>query len=74
VQYWQGGGRGAHTNPIYVDVRARPADRAPSARYFLAWIDRLEQLLVERDRMDMEKAHVLAHLEQAREIYREMAR
>ena len=72
AQYWQGGNRGAHTNPIYVAVDGRPADRAASAQYFLAWIDRLEQLLVQRDRMDTEKVHVLAHLEQAREAYRGM--
>jgi TolB protein len=72
--YWQGGGRGAHTNPVYIEVRGRPGERAASARYFLAWIDRLEQLVVQRDRMDMDKVHVLAHLEQAREIYREMVR
>jgi hypothetical protein len=69
---WQGGNRGAHTNPIYVEVRERPIERAASARYFLAWIDRLEQLLFERQRMDTGRAHVAAHLEQAREIYREM--
>jgi hypothetical protein len=74
AQYWHGGGRGAHSNPIYVEVRGSPAERAASARYFLAWIDRLEQLLLDRDRMDTERAHVLAHLEQAREVYREMVR
>lgn len=72
AQYWQGGNRGAHTNPVYVEVRDRPLDRAASARYFLAWIDRLERLLFERDRMDTGRVHVAAHLEQAREVYREM--
>ena len=70
--YWQGGDRSAHSNPIYVDVRGQPAERRASAQYFLAWIDRLEQLLVARDRMDSERVHVLAHLEQAREVYRGM--
>jgi hypothetical protein len=59
---------------VYLQVRGRPAHRAASARYFLSWIDRLEQLLLQRDRMDADRAHVLAHLEQAREVYREMAK
>ena len=37
-----------------------------------AWIERLEQLLLARDRLDGERVHVLAHLEQAREVYRAM--
>ena len=74
VRYWHGGGRGAHSNPIYVEVSGPPLPRAASARYFLAWLDRLEQLLLARDRMDAERVHVLAHLEQAREVYRAMSR
>lgn len=72
VEHWHGGRRGAHTNPIYVEIRDRPPERAASARYFLTWIDRLEQALLQRDRLDSERVHVLAHLEQAREIYRGM--
>jgi TolB protein len=72
AEYWHGGRRGAHTNPIYVEIPGRPLDRTASAGYFLAWIDRLERALLERNRLDTERVHVLAHLEQAREVYRGM--
>jgi hypothetical protein len=72
AMFWMGGDRGAHTSPIYVQVNGSPIERAASARYFLAWIDRLEEMLVERNRMDAERAHVEGQLEMAREVYRAM--
>lgn len=66
---------GAHSSPVYVEVAGHPADSARDARFFLAWIDRLESDLRERDRIPgAEKAEVAAHLEQAREVYRKIIR
>lgn len=65
---------GAHTSPVYVEVAGRPADSAKDAAFFLAWIDRLEAGLRERDRIPADEVdEVLAHLERAREVYRRLS-
>ena len=71
VQFWWGREHGAHTNPVYVNVRGKPQPVAASARYFLEWIDRLEKDLQVRDRIpEGERADVARHLDLARSVYR----
>jgi TolB protein len=71
VQFWWGREHGAHTNPVYVKVHGRPQPVADSARYFLEWIDRLENDLLERHRVPVgERDDVAKHLDLARAIYR----
>ena len=72
VSSWAGGARGAHTNPIYVEVQGHPMDCKADAEYFLAWIDQLEKSLNERDRMHTGRAHIESHLSYARAVYREL--
>jgi predicted trehalose synthase len=64
---------GAHTSPVYVEVAGRPAGSAKDAAFFLAWIDRLEADLRERDRIPADEVdEAMAHLERAREVYRRL--
>jgi len=69
-RYWQGSSHAAHTNPVYVEMKDRRPDAADDARYFLAWIDRLEGDLKRRNRMDTETEHVQRQLDEARQYYR----
>lgn len=65
---------GAHTNPVYVEVRDKPFDASHDAEFFLEWIDRLEADLKTRDRIPPgEMSDVMTHLNQAREVYRKLA-
>src|SRR5262249_55806342 len=71
------GGRAyAHTSAVYVEVAGRPQDARADARYFLKWIDRLEEALRERDRFQgaAQKRHALAQLEAARKVYLKIRR
>jgi hypothetical protein len=70
-----GGEAYAHTSPVYVEVAGRPSDARADARYFVAWINRLETALRERDRIPTaeQKAHVAAQLEAARAVYARIA-
>ncbi len=73
--YALGGTHGAHTNPIYVEVRGRPFDPRADVEYFLRWIDRLEADVKRRDRLPPGGAeHVQTHLNLAREVYRSILR
>jgi len=65
----------AHTSPIYVEVGGKPAGSKKDAEYFLAWIDRLEAKLKERDRLPSPglKKHVENQLAAARDVYRKVA-
>jgi hypothetical protein len=65
----------AHTSPIYVRVAGKPAGSRVDAEYFLAWIDRLEAALRQRDRIpsDALKTHVADQLNTARAVYRRIA-
>ncbi len=65
----------AHTSAIYVEVAGRPAGTRRAATYFLAWIERLEAKLRERDRLPSPawKAHVQRQLDAARAVYRGIA-
>ena len=62
----------AHTSPIYVEVAGKPAASHQDAEYFLQWIDRLEAMLKERDRLSTPelKKHVELQLNAARAVYR----
>lgn len=72
VNRWPSGyGIRAHTNPVYLEVKDRPADSRAEAEFFLQWIDRLEADLKRRDQVpsgDLE--HVKTHLLLARNAYR----
>ena len=72
VAYWAGGPRAAHTNPVYVEVTGMPMDSTADAKYFLAWIDRLEAMLKARDRMHTGRQHVESQVSRARAVYREL--
>jgi len=62
----------AHTNPVYVTREGRPLDSLEDRAYFLAQIDRLEQVVGIRNRFasSQDRASLLALLEQARAIHR----
>jgi hypothetical protein len=66
----------AHTSPVYVRVQGRLARARSDAQYFLAWIDRLNSAVQQRDRIPSPelKAHVESQLEAARAIYRRVAK
>ncbi len=61
----------AHTSPVYVRVAGKPAGSRADAEYFLAWIDRLEAAIRQRDRIpsDPLKNHVADQLNAARAVY-----
>jgi hypothetical protein len=60
----------AHTGVVYVDIAGRPAKARSDAQFFLKWIDRLEVVVRERDRIPAEeKAHVQGQLEAARKVF-----
>jgi hypothetical protein len=65
----------AHTSPVYVDVAGHPPAGQADAQYFLKWIDRLDLVLRERNRIPSpaERAHVAAQLEAARAVYAKLA-
>ena len=59
----------AHSNPIYVEMPLRPLDARADAAYFLAWIDRLDEDLRKRGRLEPGLDHVKMQLETARAVY-----
>lgn len=64
---------GAHTNPVWIEVKNNPADARHDAEFFLAWIDRLEADLKKRARIPgTQTDDVTKHLNQAREVYRRL--
>jgi TolB protein len=70
---WIGPMFGAHGNPIYVEMPGRPLDASADAKYFLAWIDRLEADLKKRDRIPVGLEEVRKQLDGAREVYRRLS-
>jgi dipeptidyl aminopeptidase/acylaminoacyl peptidase len=65
----------ATTSPIYVTVGGRPVRSANDARYFVAWIERVEAAAAAHGGWndDKEKAGVLARLGAAKAVYRRLA-
>ncbi|HEY1435329.1 MAG TPA: CehA/McbA family metallohydrolase, partial [Thermoanaerobaculia bacterium] len=65
----------ATTSPVYVTVGGRPVRDAAAARYFVAWIDRVEAAATAHAGWndDREKAEVLGRLAAARAVYRRLA-
>jgi hypothetical protein len=65
----------AHTSPVYVEVAGHPPEAQADAQYFLKWIDRLDLVLRERNRIPSpaERARVAAQLEAARAVYAKIA-
>jgi hypothetical protein len=69
-----GSNLGAHTSPIYVEVKDRPLDAADDARFFLGWIDRLETALHKRNRIPAGLDHVEMQLAAARSVYQKIVK
>ena len=71
VAYVQG-----FTNPTWITVGGRPVRNLASAEYGIRWIDTLQELADAWPgwRAEKERAHVFAQFEEAREIYRRLAR
>jgi hypothetical protein len=65
----------AHTSPVYVEVQGQPVVRAPSARWLLDWLDRLEELVRTHGQFadDGQRDEVVAVIEQARPYYEAQA-
>jgi hypothetical protein len=65
----------AHTSPIYVEVQGQPVVRAPSARWLLDWLDRLEELVRTHGQFadDAQRDEVVAVIEQPRPYYQAQA-
>jgi hypothetical protein len=70
-----GGEAYAHSSPVYVEIAGRPPAARPDAQFFVAWINRLETDLRERNRLPTaaDKTHVAAQLEAARVVYARIA-
>lgn len=70
-----GGPLAAYTSPIYVEVKDRPLAAKVDAEYFLAWIDRLDAALRDRNRFpsDDHRRQVQQQLNAARTVYRRLA-
>ncbi len=69
----------AHTSPVYVEVAGRSVARAESARWCLTLLDGLEGLVREHGRFDPQRrdqqlGDLLAVLDRARAVYREVER
>ncbi len=66
----------ATTSPVYVNAGASSPKSAEDAAYFIAWIDRLLQSSQSNQdwNTEAEKASVLELLEQARGVYKKLAR
>jgi dipeptidyl aminopeptidase/acylaminoacyl peptidase len=62
----------AFTNPVWITVGERPVRSRAAAEYCLKWIDILQDLAGKRPgwRSQKERDHVLAQLEEARNVYR----
>jgi hypothetical protein len=62
----------AHTSPVYVSVDEQPQRDAPSAAYFVEWIDRLIDLSARRAKYpdDASRERVAALFTEAQEYYR----
>ena len=61
----------AVTNPIYVYVGGRPIRSKESSDYFVRWMDKLKTMVEQHPgwRSDKEKQHVLAQIQEARDVY-----
>lgn len=68
--YYPGNGVSAHSNPVWVTAPGRPQVAREEARYFLAWIDRLEGDLRRRGRVPPGTDVVSRQIEGARAVYR----
>ena len=65
----------AHTSPVYLAKGGEPARSPEAARYFLKWIDRVLELLEERNTFDTpaQKQEVLKLWHRARQVYAGLA-
>jgi hypothetical protein len=66
----------AFTNPTWVRVGNQPVRSRQAAEYCIRWIDKLEEMAEDWFgwRSEKEKQHVFAQFEEARQIYRRLAR
>ncbi len=66
----------AFTNPVWIHVGNQPIRNKESAEYSIRWINNFEEIM-DADpgwRSQEEKNHVLAQLEEAREVFRRLAK
>ncbi|MEU8272362.1 CehA/McbA family metallohydrolase [Sphaerisporangium sp. NPDC049002] len=61
----------AHTSPVYVDVRGRRVARAEDLLWCLEWLDRLEELIRDRARLDTKEqlGDYLRLIDEARRVH-----
>src|SRR5437899_5460073 len=61
----------AHTSPVYVVVEGKAAGSVDDARYFLDWIDRLWNAVLDRDRFPDKQSQeqIHAEIEEARKFF-----
>ncbi|MCI0391137.1 MAG: CehA/McbA family metallohydrolase, partial [Acidobacteria bacterium] len=66
----------AFTNPIWIEVGNQPVRNQTAAEYAIKWIDRLQQMAEDWPgwRSQRERDHVFAQFEEARQVYRRLAR
>jgi TolB protein len=66
----------AFTNPIWVKVGNQPVRNRAAADYAIKWIDRLQEMAEAWPdwRSQKERDHVFAQFEEARQVYRRLAR
>jgi hypothetical protein len=64
------------TNPIWVKVGDHPVRSREAAQYSIRWIDKLQQMAEQWFgwRSEKEREYVIAQFEEARQIYRRLAR
>ncbi|PWT81237.1 MAG: hypothetical protein C5B58_10140 [Acidobacteria bacterium] len=64
----------AHTSPVYVVVDGKAPGSVEDARYFLGWIDRLWNAVLDRDRFPDKQSQeqVHAEIEEARRFYQKI--
>ena len=64
----------AHTSPMYVVVDGQAAGSVDDARYFLTWIDRLWNAVLDRDRFPDKQSQeqVHAEIEEARKFFQKI--
>jgi hypothetical protein len=66
----------AFTNPIWIEVGNQPVRNREAAEYAIKWLDRLQQMAEDWPgwRSQKERDHVFAQFEEARQVYRRLAR
>ncbi|MGH9845326.1 MAG: carboxypeptidase regulatory-like domain-containing protein [Blastocatellia bacterium] len=66
----------AFTNPVWIKAGHQPVRNRAAAEYAIKWIDQLQQMAAAWPgwRSQQEREHVFAQFEEARQVYRRLAR